>query len=84
LFFSFFQATTFDIVNPDVAVLVLQVWDEDVGSSEFIGYASYPVSSLRNGLRTCGLYDAGGKRQHEFLFASLTVRISVQPIESLA
>jgi hypothetical protein len=74
--------TTFTIKNPDVAVLVLQVWDEDVASSDFIAYAAYPVLSLRDGLRCCALSDVNGKRNHDFQYASLCVRIHSEVVSA--
>lgn len=71
---------TFDIKNPDVAVLTLQVFDEDMASSEFIGYSSLPVSCIRTGIRTMGLCDRNGSREREFGFASLFIRVSIELI----
>ena len=72
---------TYEITNPDVAVLNMQVFDEDITSSDFIGFSAVPVSCLRNGLRTVGLFDKNGVREGEYGFASLFVRICVEPLD---
>ena len=64
-----------------MAVLNLQVFDEDITSSDFIGFSAVPVSCLRNGLRTVGLFDKNGVREREYGFATLFVRISVEPLD---
>lgn len=74
------QVFVFDIHNPDVAVLTLQVFDEDLASSEFIGYSALPVSCIRTGIRTMGLCDRNGSREREFGFASLFIRVSIELI----
>ena len=75
------QVFTYEITNPDVAVLNLQVFDEDITSSDFIGFSALPVSCLRNGLRTVGLFNKNGFREREYGFATLFVRISVEPLD---
>ena len=74
------QIFTFDIYNPDVAVLTMQVYDEDQVFDEFIGFAAHPISCIRSGLRTVGLSDRNGVREREFGYATLFVRMSVEPI----
>ena len=71
---------TFDIRNPDVAVLTLQCFDEDIASSEFIGFSSLPVSCIRPGIRSVGLSDLNGQREREYAFATLCVRITLDAI----
>jgi C2 domain len=75
------QVFTYEITNPDVAVLNLQVFDEDITSSDFIGFSALPVSCLRNGLRTVGLFNKNGFREREYGFATLFLRISVEPLD---
>lgn len=67
-------------MNPDVAVLTMQVYDEDQVFDEFIGFAAHPVTCLRSGLRTVGLCDRNGVREREFGFATLFVRVSIEPL----
>jgi C2 domain len=74
------QIFTFDVMNPDVAVLTMQVYDEDQVFDEFIGFAAHPVTCLRSGLRTVGLCDRNGVREREFGFATLFVRVSIEPL----
>ena len=69
---------TFDVQNPDVAVLTLLCFDEDITKSDFIGYSSLPVSCLQSGIRTVGLCDSSGQRERDYKFATLFVRISME------
>lgn len=44
------EATDFDIVNPDLAMIRFCVQDEDVfGDPNFLGHATIPVSCLKPG-----------------------------------
>ena len=74
------EVFTFNIRNPDVAVLTLQVFDEDITSYDFIGCASLPVSCIRSGFRTIGLYDINGSRERDYAYATLFARIRIEPM----
>jgi len=69
------QTFAFDVKYPEMSYLTFHVNDEDVMSHEFIAFASLPVSCMRPGFRVLKLYDALGKRNHDFEYASLFVRI---------
>jgi phosphatidylinositol phospholipase C gamma-1 len=44
------EACSFDIANPDVALIHFIVQDEDMfGDPSFLGQATYPVKALRSG-----------------------------------
>jgi hypothetical protein len=58
----------------------MQVYDEDQVFDEFIGFAAHPVTCIRSGLRTVGLCDRNGVREREFGFATLFVRVSIEPL----
>ena len=66
----------FDVERPECAIVTFDVMDKDVASSDFIAFASVSVSCLRNGLRNIPLREQSGKRERDFIFASLLVRIS--------
>jgi hypothetical protein len=65
----------FHIENPDIAILSFVVNDDDVAVSEFIAFSSLPVSCIRPGIRTLPLFSAAGKKEGDFLFSTLCVRI---------
>ena len=65
----------FRVLNPDVAILQLTVWDRDVTSDDFIASSSIPISCLRKGFRSVRLYDANNSRSGAFQFPSLLVEI---------
>jgi len=76
----FNEVFAFNIRNPDVAVLNLVVWDEDMGSSDFVGFSSLPVSCMRAGVRTVALFDQNGARERDFSFATLCVRVGIEAL----
>lgn len=62
--------------NPDVAVLVLAVWDKFVGKSDdFIASASVPIDCLREGYRSVKLFGGNGARNGAFECASLLIEV---------
>ena len=67
--------------RPDLSYLTFHVNDEDVLSSDFIAFTSLPVSCVKPGLRTLHLRNMTGKRDQDFEYASLFVRIAIQSLE---
>ena len=65
----------FNVTNPDVAMLLFQMVDEDVGSNDKIAAAAIPVSCLRKGFRSIQLYDLTNRRLGPFHYATLLVQI---------
>ena len=59
----FFNETfTFDVVEPDLALLLLTVYDKDtVSQDDFLAQYCCPVSLLRKGSRVLPLYNEKGK-----------------------
>ena len=74
------EVFTFEVANPDISMLIFTVFDEDVGSQEFIAFGSLPVTCIRPGIRLVNLLDAYGNKGQDFIFCSLTVRIAVSPL----
>jgi len=74
------EVFSFDVTNPDIAMLLFTVMDEDVGSQEFIAFGSLPVTCIRPGIRLVNLHDGYGNKEQDFLFCSLSVRIAVSPL----
>jgi len=50
------------------------VYDEDVGSDDFVGYRIIPLRVLLSGLRSVALYN---KTHHLIDFASLLIRVTI-------
>lgn len=76
------QTFIFDVRRPDLSYLTFHVNDEDVLSHDFIAFTSLPVSCLKPGLRTLHLRNAVGKRDQDFEYASLFVRITKEALEN--
>jgi len=74
------QVFTFTIKYPELAVITLEVCDEDIGSYDFIAFASYPVTALRKGIRAVNLRSSRGDHHGEYDFASLLIRIETEPL----
>jgi Ca2+-binding EF-hand superfamily protein len=74
------EVLVFDITEPDIAILNFEIMDEDITSSEFIAFTSMPVSCMRPGLRTCQLFDERGLNDNDFAFASLFLRVFIEPL----
>ena len=56
----------------------MEVFDEDITSSEFVAYTSVPVRCLAPGVRNCKLFDERGRAGGDFTFASLAVRVAIE------
>jgi len=53
------EEMNFTIGKPDIAVIFIQVWDEDkLSANDFIAYSAIPVTSLRSGYRSVQLYNS--------------------------
>lgn len=65
------------MARPHLTHLTFHVNDEDVISHDFIAFCSLPVSCLRPGFRTIQLRSADGKKEQDFEYASLFVRIGI-------
>jgi len=66
----------FEVTHPDVAMLLFQVIDQDLGIDDFIASAAIPLSCLRKGYRSIQLYSPfDNSRTGQFSFASLLVHI---------
>ena len=68
----------FEVANPAIALLILEVFDEDVTSAEFVAYASLPLTCAAAGVRNCALFDKFGRSFGDFQYASLSVRLCVE------
>lgn len=70
------------ITDPETALVTLDVLDEDIPevSSEFIAFASMSLSCTRPGLRVVALFDQFGHRSGDFSYASLMVRVQIDPV----
>jgi hypothetical protein len=75
------QEISFDIQQPDAAVLNIKAMDSDAMRSEFIAFCSYPISALRQGVRVLQLYDRDGTTDGDFKFSKLFVVISIIPLK---
>ena len=67
----------FNVVNTDVAMLLFQMVDEDIGLGDKIASAAIPVSCLRQGFRSVQLYDHHNSRVGPFHYATLLVHIEM-------
>lgn len=67
--------------RPELTYLTFHVNDEDVLSHDFIAFASLPVSCVRPGLRTLKLFNVVGRAEQDFEYASLFVRVALEPLE---
>ena len=74
------NAKTFLVHNLEVAMVLFQVVDEDLGMDDRIASAAVPVHCLREGYRSVPLFDAHcHSRTGPFRFATLLVRIDFLP-----
>jgi hypothetical protein len=69
------KGKTLNVVNPDVAMLLFLMIDEDVGIDDKIASAAIPISCLRKGFRSIQLYDRHNSRVGPFHYATLLVHI---------
>jgi Ca2+-dependent lipid-binding protein len=70
---NFDQTFTFELYAPEVALLLLEVWDKDKFSKDdLLGYAGCSVSALRKGYRAINLL---GKSHNQLEEASLFVHV---------
>ncbi|KAL3925995.1 MAG: hypothetical protein SGILL_000042 [Bacillariaceae sp.] len=65
----------FEVHNPDVAMFLFKVVDEDIGVDDIICGSAIPVSCLRKGYRSVQLYDDNGTTTGAFECANVFVRI---------
>jgi phosphatidylinositol phospholipase C delta len=69
----------FTVENGAVAMLLIQVFDKDIGTvaskDELIASSSIPISCLRTGYRSVQLFDANNTRSGPFDFASLLIEV---------
>lgn len=79
----FNQIFSFDITQPDLSYLTFQVYDDDLIGCNFVCFSSLPVVCLRTGLRTLPLYSATGSKDHDFEFAQLFVRCTVEADDAI-
>ena len=71
------QKFSFEIKQPDVTMLLIKCLDANsYKGSDFIGYCSYPISALREGIRVMQLHDKDGSTKGDFAFSKLFVGIS--------
>jgi phosphatidylinositol phospholipase C, delta len=68
---------TFEVRNPDVAMLFFRVVDDDYALDDNIASAAIPVSKLRKGYRSVMLYDDNNTRTSPFQSATLLVKIEL-------
>eukprot|EP00698_Gefionella_okellyi_P008306 TRINITY_DN2057_c0_g1_i1.p1 TRINITY_DN2057_c0_g1~~TRINITY_DN2057_c0_g1_i1.p1 ORF type:complete len:642 (-),score=155.79 TRINITY_DN2057_c0_g1_i1:1906-3831(-) len=68
------ETFTFDVSVPDLALLRLTVYDEDVGSDDFIAYRVLPLAHIREGVRAVFLFD---KAHAPVEFSSLLCKFSL-------
>jgi len=73
------QTFVFDVRRPDLSYLSLYVYDEDTLSKEFLAFTSLPVTCVLPGLRTAYLYNSLGKREQDFQYASVFLRVAIEP-----
>ncbi len=69
------EAKSFDIYNPEIAMVQFGLREADIALSENVGYAAIPVHCLRSGYRSIQLYDKSNTRTGPFSFASLLIHI---------
>jgi phosphatidylinositol phospholipase C, delta len=66
---------SFDVSNPDVAMLMFEIVDQDYDVDDIICSSAIPVSCLRKGYRSVQLYDDHGTTSGPFECATLFVHI---------
>jgi hypothetical protein len=73
----------FKVQQPDVAMLLFQVLDDDLGLDDKIASCAIPVSCLRTGIRSVPLYKGhqSNARCGPFDFATLLVRIEFMDVD---
>lgn len=71
------EVVVFEVSNVSLGILTLEVFDEDVTTSEFVAYSSIPLTCLATGFRNCALLDKFGRTTGDFQFASLSVRLAI-------
>jgi hypothetical protein len=74
------ETFSFEIKRPDLCYLTFHVHDEDVLRSDFIAECSLPVACLRTGLRVMHLRNAWGKRDQDFEYSSIFLRVELEPL----
>jgi len=73
----------FNVQNPDVAMFMFQVLDNDVVLNEAIASCAIPVSCLRTGTRSVPLYKGhhSNSRSGVFDFATLLIRVDLMNVD---
>jgi phosphatidylinositol phospholipase C, delta len=66
---------SFEVANPDVAMLLFKIVDEDYDVDDIICSSGIPLSCLRRGYRSVQLYDDNGTTSGPFECATLFVEI---------
>ena len=67
--------TELEVSNPDVAMLLFKIVDEDWDLDDMIASCAIPVSQLRKGYRSVPLYNHNGTRSGAFQSATLLLKI---------
>jgi len=69
------ETMRFSTERSDLGILVIEVFDEDkLSKNEFIGFAAFPLSSLREGYRSVHLFNSKMEEIHD---SSLLVQFSI-------
>lgn len=78
------QTNEFTVMYPDVAILLFDVLDDDLGLDDKIASSAIPVNCLRSGIRSVPLYEGRrtSLRSGPFAFASLLIRIEIFKTEN--
>mmetsp|Transcript_17847 Transcript_17847/g.42100 ORF Transcript_17847/g.42100 Transcript_17847/m.42100 type:complete len:904 (+) Transcript_17847:89-2800(+) len=70
-------AQTWQVVNPEVAVVVFSLKEKDWEFDDRVAEAAIPINRLRDGYRSVQLFDLNNSRSGAFGFASLLVEIKI-------
>jgi len=70
----------FDLRVPELALLRIEVKDEDKGKDDFAGQTCLPVTELRQGFRSVPLFDPKGKKLKS---VKLLMRFKIETINNL-
>jgi len=68
------EEVKFRVQRRDLAILLIQVYDEDkLSKNDFVAFASFPVTAIRNGYRSVQLYNS---KFEEVVGSSLLIHIT--------